>query len=158
MTNNAISLTGKVQIVLRFYGEPGRIHTNYDFVHCTSCWTSWDNELVMPARALETIINKELYYIGSKYPLCSVICTRKFMNRGWTINAGQYVKMVLQLNDLDLKNLHVFEEQLIGVDSTYFNHLIWTIEQMKKNDPDFTMESGYLIKLINDVFIIHNYH
>ena len=80
------------------------------------------------------------------------------MNRGWTINAGQYVKMVLQLNDLDLKNLHVFEEQLIGVDSTYFNHLIWTIEQMKKNDPDFTMESGYLIKLINDVFIIHNYH
>lgn len=152
MTNNAITLSNDIQIILRFYGEPYEIHKNYDFVHCTSYWTSWDNKLEMPARALEAIINKELYYIGSKYPLCSIIRTRKFINRGWTINAGQYVKMALQLNELNLKNLHVFEEQLIGVDSAYFGALIYNIEQMKKNDPDFNMESGYLIKLINDVF------
>lgn len=152
MTNNAITLNNEVQIVLRFFGEPDVIHKNYDFVHCTSYWTSWNNELIMPSRALEAIINKELYYIGSKYPLCSIIRTRKFINRGWNINAGQYVKMCLQLNELDLKNLHIFEEQLIGVDSAYFNRLIWSIEQMKKNDPDFTMDSRYLIKLINNVF------
>lgn len=152
MTNNAITLTDSIQIILRFYGEPSEIHKNYDFVHCTSYWTSWDNKLVMPARALEAIINKELYYIGSKYPLCSIIRTRKFINRGWTINAGQFVKMVLQLNEMDLKNLHVFEEQLVGVDSAYFSELIANISQMKKNDPEFSMDSGYLIKLINDVF------
>lgn len=152
MTNNAISLSDKIQIILRFYGEPNVIHKNYDFVHCTSYWTSWNNELVLPARALEAIINKELYYVGSRYPLCSIIRTRKFINRGWNINAGQYVKMVLQLNDLNLKNLHIFEEQLIGVDSAYFGQLISIIEKMKKNDPNFTMDSGYLINLINNVF------
>ena len=152
MTNNAITLSDGVQIVLRFYGEPADIHNNYDFVHCTSYWTGWDNDLVMPARALESIINKELYYIGSKYPLCSIIRTRKFINRGWNINAGQYVKMVLQLNDLNLKNLHVFEEQLIGVDSAYFGYLIFCIEKAKQNDENFVMDTGYLIDLINEVF------
>ncbi|MFA6619414.1 MAG: hypothetical protein WCT23_10150 [Candidatus Neomarinimicrobiota bacterium] len=152
MTNNAITLSSKIQVVMRFYGEPEDIHKNYDFVHCTCCYRSWDNELDMPARALEAIINKELYYVGSKYPLCSVIRTRKFINRGWVINAGQYVKMVLQLNDMDLTNLHVFEEQLIGVDSAYFGHLIWCIKQEKKNDPNFNPDSTYLIKLVNDVF------
>jgi len=152
MTNNAITLTDDIQVVLRFYGEPEEIHKNYDFVHCNSYWSSWNNNLVMPARALEAIINKELYYVGSKYPLCSIIRTRKYINRGWCINAGQYVKMILQLNELDLKNLHVFEEQLIGVDSAYFNDLIGRIEKMQKTDPDFKMESSYLIKLINNVF------
>lgn len=152
MTNNAISLTDKIQLVMRFYGEPEEIHKNYDFVHCTCCYRSWDNELDMPARALEAIINKELYYVGSKYPLCSIIRTRKFINRGWVINAGQYVKMALQLNDMDLTNLHVFEEQLIGVDSAYFNHLIWSVKQVQKNDPYFNPDSTYLINLVNDVF------
>lgn len=150
ITNNAITLKDDVQIILRFYGSPEEIHKNYDFVHCTSYWTSWDNELVMPARALEAIINKELYYVGSKYPLCSIIRSRKFLKRGWHIDAGQYVKMVLQLNALDLKNLHVFEEQLIGVDSAYFSAVINKVNELQEDR--VKVDERYLIKLINEVF------
>lgn len=150
ITNNAITLKNDVQIILRFYGNPEEIHKNYDFVHCTSYWTSWDNELVMPARALEAIINKELYYVGSKYPLCSIIRSRKFLKRGWHIDAGQYVKMVLQLNALDLKNLHVFEEQLIGVDSAYFGAVINKVAELQKSGT--SVDENYLIKLVNEVF------
>ena len=39
-TNNAITLSDKIQIVLRFYGEPEDLHKNYDYVHCTSYYTS----------------------------------------------------------------------------------------------------------------------
>ena len=152
MTNNAITLNNKIQLILRFYGEPEDIHENYDFIHCTSYWTSWNDNLVLPARALEAIINKELYYVGSKYPLCSIIRTRKFIKRGWTINAGQYVKMAVQLIELNLKNIHVFEEQLIGVDSAYFNEFLSLLEEKYHNDPDFDMAGSYLIDLINSVF------
>lgn len=152
MTNNAISLTDKIQIVLRFYGEPEEIHKNYDFVHCSSYYLMKEDKLELPSRALEAIINKELVYIGSKYPLCSLVRTRKFMKRGWTINAGQFVKMALQINDLDLKNFHIFEEQLVGVDSTYFTQLISILETIKKNDPTFEPDSQYLIKLVNQIF------
>ncbi len=72
ITSNAITLSDKIQIVTRFYGEVAEIHKNYDFVHCTCAWNSWDNEVFLPQKALECIINKELYYVGSKYPLCSI--------------------------------------------------------------------------------------
>lgn len=152
LTNNAISLSDKIQIVLRFYGSPEEIHKNYDFVHCSSYYTMHNDTLVLPSKALEAIINKELIYTGSKYPLCSLVRARKFMNRGWYINAGQFVKMALQISDLNLHNLHVFEEQLVGVDSAYFTDMIRKIEKMKENSPDFTPDTAYLIKLINEIF------
>jgi hypothetical protein len=121
LTSNAITLRGKIQLVIRFYGDAEEIHKNYDFVHCTNYWTSKDKKVVLNERALEAIINKELFYVGSKYPLCSIIRTRKFISRGWTINAGQYLKMAMQLNELDLKDIKVLQDQLVGVDSAYFN-------------------------------------
>ena len=48
LSTNAITLSDKIQIVIRFYGEPEEIHKNYDFVHCTCYWTSWDDKLELP--------------------------------------------------------------------------------------------------------------
>lgn len=152
MSSNAITLSDKIQIIIRFYGEPEEIHENYDFIHCTCYWTSWDNNLVLPSRALEAIINKELYYTGSKYPLCSIIRTRKFINRGYTINAGQYLKMALQLNQLNLLNVDVLEDQLMGVDSAYFMDAIKKIKEKQAGDPDFKLDDGYLFEIINKIF------
>jgi hypothetical protein len=36
LTSNAITLSGQIQLILRFYGEPDEIHDNYDFAHCTN--------------------------------------------------------------------------------------------------------------------------
>lgn len=149
---NAITLSDDIQLVLRFYGEPEEIHTNYDYVHCTCTYTMWDDKLDIPCDAWESIVNKNLHYIGSKYPLCSLIRARKFMSRGWQINAGQFVKIALQLSELDLKNLHVFEEQLIGVDSVYFRQVIDAVQKMKDKDSSYVSDTRYLIKLINEVF------
>jgi hypothetical protein len=152
LSTNAISLSDKIQIVTRFYGSPEEIHKNYDFIHCT-CWYSFlDNELELPAKALEAIINKELYYVGSRYPLCSIIRTRKFINRGWSINAGQYLKMCLQLNELNLKDLNVFKDQLVGVDSAYFNAAIEQIQEKQTKNPDFQVDNSYLFEVINRIF------
>lgn len=152
LSSNAITLSNKIQIVLRFFGEPTEVHKNYDFVHCTCYWQSWDHHLELPARALEAIINKELYYIGSKYPLCSIVRARKFIKRGWNINAGQYLKMVLQLNEMDLTNPGVFEEQLTGVDSFYFNQAIAYLRKRVEEDPEFRPTVPYLVEIINNIF------
>lgn len=151
-STNAISLSDKIQLVIRFYGPPEEIHKNYDFIHCTCCYSFFDNELTLPARALEAIINKELYYIGSKYPVCSVIRTRKFISRGWTINAGQYLKMALQISELDLKDFKTFKDQLAGVDSAYFNAAIAQMEKAKENNPNFNIDNAYLFEVINRIF------
>lgn len=152
ITSNAISLSGKIQLVIRFYGEHDKIHENYDFVHCTNYWTSWDRKVVLKQEALEAIINKELIYVGSKYPLCSIIRTRKFIKRGWNINAGQYLKMCMQLNDLDLKNVNVLEDQLVGVDSTFFSMLVSALEKKKEDDPNFEISNEYVAAIVDKIF------
>lgn len=152
ITSNAITLSDKIQIVIRFWGEVEEIHKNYDFAHCTCAWSSWNNELSLPTKALECIINKELYYIGSKYPLCSIIRTRKFIQRGYTINAGQYLNMAMQLNELDLKDVEVLQDQLVGVDSAYFNMVIKAVTEKKEKETNWELNNSYLFELINRIF------
>ena len=152
ITSNAISLSDSVQIIIRFYGDIGQIHTNFDYVHCTCAYDYSADVLDLPARALEAIINKELYYMGSKYPLCSIIRSRKFIKRGWNINAGQYVKMCLQLNQLDLMDMGVLSDQLIGVDSAYFSKIVDYVATKKTENPNFTVDNSYLFEIINKVF------
>lgn len=152
LSSNAITLSDKIQVVIRFYGEVEEIHKNYDFAHCTCSWTSWDNEVQLPTKALECIINKELYYIGSKYPLCSIIRTRKFIERGYHINAGQYVKMAFQLNELDLHNIEVLEEQLTGVDTGYFQMMIDALREQQERTGKNEVDNAYVIELINRMF------
>lgn len=160
LSSNAITLSTKVQLIIRFFGEPEAIHENYDFVHCTSYWTSWDHKLTLPAAALEAILTKELRYMGSKYPICSIIRTRKFLARGWTINAGQYVKMAWQVNGLDLNNLEVLKDQLVGVDSTYFYRLLDALGKnfSEREKADIggeavpSIDGNYLMNLIDKIF------
>jgi hypothetical protein len=152
LSSNAITLSTKVQLIIRFTGEPESIHENYDFVHCTNYWCSWDGQLTFRKEALEAILTKELRYVGSKYPICSVIRTRKFLARGWTINAGQYVKMCFQISLLDLTNIEVLKDQLVGVDSAYFNTLISELKKKQFEDSSFVLDQGYLISIIDRIF------
>lgn len=152
ITSNAITLSDKIQIVTRFYGEVEDIHKNYDFAHCTCAWSSWNNELFLPQKALECIINKELYYVGSLYPLCSIIRTRKYLERGYHINAGQYVKMAMQLNGLDLTDVRVLEDQLTGVDTTYFQMMIDELKKHQEETGSDKVDTTYAMELINKLF------
>lgn len=145
LTSNAISLSDKVQIVIRFFGDPAEIHENYDFVHCTNFWTSWERRVTVNAAALECILTKELRYMGSRYPICSLFRVRKFVERGWTITAGQMLKIVWQAAKLDLTSFAVLEEQLTGVDVAYFRQVV---DALKERDPA-RVDDAYLFSLID---------
>lgn len=149
VTSNAITLSDGVQVVLRFQGDPAVIHESFDFVHCVSHWTSWDKKLTLNPDAMECILAKELRYIGSKYPLCSVIRLRKFISRGWTVNAGQILKMLFQIAAMDLTNTEVLEDQLVGVDSAYFTQLI---DKLREQPDPAHVDGTYLATLIDRIF------
>lgn len=123
-----------------------------DFVHCMVNWTSWDNVLTLPENSLVAIINKELFYCGSKYPICSIMRARKFLSRGWGINAGQYLKMAFQISQIDLTNIATLRDQLVGVDSYYFNQAIDWIEKKQVEDKEFKIDNSYLFEIINKIF------
>ncbi len=152
LTDNAITLSNQIQLVIRFYGEADEIHKNYDFVHCTNYWKSDGGELTLRPEALESILAKELRYVGSLYPVCSFIRTRKFIIKGWHINAGQMLKICLQLSELDLTNLETLEDQLTGVDTAYFIQVIDYLKKRQLEDTNFHCSVPYLISVIDKIF------
>jgi hypothetical protein len=156
LSGNAITLSDKVQIIIRFFGEADKIHENFDYVHCTSYWLSADKKLYTTTKALQAILAKELVYVGSKYPIASILRMRKFIKRGWSINAGQVLKICFQISELDLKNVKVLEEQLVGVDVAYFNQLVSILEKAKeskaKENLELKIDAAYLTTIIDRLF------
>jgi hypothetical protein len=148
VSTNAIMLSGKIQLVLRFFGEPDEIHKNYDFTHCTNYYTRSDDHLELRKDALECLLTRELIYQGSKYPVCSIFRLRKFIKRGWTINAGQILKAIMQISELDLTNIEVLQDQLTGVDCAYFMEVLG---KLKEKDPK-KVNVTYLVEIIDRMF------
>lgn len=153
LTENAITLSDDIQLVIRFFGDADKIHENYDFAHATSYFhnNSGKMELVLRPEAMEALLTKELTYIGSKYPLTSIIRTKKFLGRGFTISAGTYLKILWQVAELDLKDPIVLQEQLIGVDIAYFSLLL---EALSNIAPE-KMTYNYVSEIIDRVFNEH---
>ena len=145
ITCNAISLHGDVQIIIRFVGAPEEIHKNYDFVHCTN-WFTDKGGLVLNQAALESTMSRELVYVGSLYPICTMFRIKKFIERGWTITAGQMLKIAWDISNLDLSDIDVLREQLVGVDAAYFHQVITLL----KNRED--IDRTYLWEVVSRVF------
>jgi hypothetical protein len=152
MSPNAITLTNKVQLVIRFYGSAEEIHKNYDYFHCMNVYDYASGELSLLPRAMESILSKTLVYTGSLYPICSLFRMRKFLDRGWRISAGEIVKMAFQISELNLKDVNVLKEQLTGVDQAYMRHLIYEVESFKKDNPDKDIDSLYIVGLVDKIF------
>lgn len=144
---NAISISNKIQIVLRFHGNNEEIHKTFDFIHATNYFT-FKEGLVTNKEALESILCKQLKYQGSLYPLTSIIRMKKFIKRGWNINAGEILKIMFQISELDLKDFNILEEQLIGIDVAYFSMLIGILRTIDKEK----ITSPYLNTIIDKVF------
>jgi len=148
LSQNAITLSRKVQLVIRFFGSPDQIHDNYDFVHAKCYWMHRERKLVLQPEALESMLCRNLHYSGSLYPIASIFRMKKFITRGWRITAGEQLKIMWQISELDMKDINVIREQLTGVDMAYLHSLIHALE----NVPPERINSRYVIEIINRIF------
>lgn len=151
ISSNAITLLNDIQIILRFCGDPAAIHEFYDFVHCTNYFTEEEGVILNPL-ALEAILTRELRYVGSKFPLCSMFRLKKFIMRGWTVSAGDMLKIGWDINDLDLSQPEVLREQLIGMDAAYFHQVLVMLKEKGFGTANFELDRTYLFECINRVF------
>lgn len=148
LSQNAITLSDKMQLVIRFYGEPSRIHNNYDYVHAMCSYDYKRDEMTLPPKALEALLSRSLVYEGSLYPIASIFRAKKFLERGWRVNAGQLLKIMWQISEIDLTNFEVLREQLTGVDQAYLHQLIKALEGVDEDK----ITSAYVVKIIDRIF------
>ena len=150
-TDNAISLSNQIQIIIRFHGTIDEIHKNFDFVHCMTAYDYLNNNLYIADGCLESLLSKALIYKGSLYPISSIFRIRKFLNRGWRITAGQILKILWQVSEINLNNLEVLREQLLGVDAAYMYELVDALKRIEDSNRTI-VDSTYLAKLIDRIF------
>ncbi len=64
------------------------------------------------------------------------------------MNAGQILKMMMQVSELDLTDHAVLQDQLTGVDAAYFVQLV---SKIREKDPT-KVDSAYLVEIIDRMF------
>lgn len=148
-TNNAVTLSGGIQVVIRFFGEPAEIHTNYDFAHCMAHYSYRDNELVVPPETMECLLSRTLVYKGSLYPICTVLRLRKFLARGWRIHAGEILKICANVAQVDYTDVDQMYDQLLGVDMAYMLDFISALRTAQKTGQK--IDGVYLMAMLDEI-------
>ena len=112
-SQNAITLTGGIQIILRFCGDIANVHKTFDFAHTKNYFT-YDEGLVLDKAGLESLLTRELVYSGSGFPIAALFRVHKFMRRKWKIKPAELMKIVYDIAQLDVTDPNVIKEQLGG--------------------------------------------
>jgi len=147
-TSNAISLSNDIQIITRFCGSSEEVHKNFDFIHATNTFSLTEGLKLRP-EAVECILMKELRYNGSLYPVAALFRLRKFIQRGWKVNAGQMFKIAYDIAQLDLNDIMILRDQLIGVDVAYFHEVL---EKLQHSETSEQIDRTYLFSVLNNIF------
>lgn len=101
ITENAINLTDKIQIITKYYGFSDDITDKFDFQHIKSFWRYNEgkeaSELILCDDFYKLIHEKELVYTGSEYPLSSFFRTKKYIKKGWNISNATMLHIALDI-------------------------------------------------------------
>lgn len=120
ITSNSITLTDDIQIVTRVCGNPIEIHKTFDFIHCVNYYTP-ETGLVLNKFAIESILTKELKYMGTPYPICSLFRMKKFIDRGWTISHTEMLKIITDIMKTPLNKKSLEFQLQTGLNSSWNN-------------------------------------
>lgn len=96
LTDNAINLNGKIQLITKWAGSHKDVVEQFDFEHLKGVYNILENKLYVPSGVYPLLLNKELVYTGSMFPVSSILRLRKFLKRGWTISTKDLIRMVLE--------------------------------------------------------------
>lgn len=131
-TKNSLTFKGShcnYQIITKYAGETTSVLDNFDFIHTMIAYNHssnkfiygnlYDNEIIM-----SSILQKQLVYHHSEYPVSSLFRLKKYVQRGYDINVTSLVKLCFDIGLIDLTNPVVLQEQLTGLDMLILSNII----------------------------------
>lgn len=86
ITDNAINLSDKIQVITKFTGTPYKVVENFDWKHIKSYYDCNTEKLFLTSDVYQLVCEKELVYTGSNYPLSSLMRLKKYIKKGWNVS------------------------------------------------------------------------
>lgn len=152
LSENAISFSNGIQVIFRFVGEPEDVVLkNFDFAHCTGYMRhKCDKGLVLPNEMIRANVAKKLIVRGTKYPIDSLQRMKKYISRGYAMEVTELFKLVFAINDLNLRELSILRDQLIGIDASYLKEFIEVLDERIKNGE--TTSNHTIVDAIGEIY------
>ena len=97
ITDNAINLSDKIQLIIKFVGEPKEVTDKFDFKHIKSYYDCNTQKLHLTNDVYQLVCEKELVYTGSEYPLSSLFRLKKYIKKGWNVSTTTMLHIALDI-------------------------------------------------------------
>lgn len=97
ITENAINLSDKIQIIIKFVGDPKVVTNKFDWQHIKSWYSCKEEKLHLTSDVYQLVVEKELIYTGSDYPLSSLMRLKKYIKKGWNVSNTTILHIALDI-------------------------------------------------------------
>ena len=97
ITENSTNLSDKIQLITKFIGDPMFITQQFDWQHIKSWYSCKEEKLYLTNDVYRLIVEKELIYTGSAYPLSSFLRLKKYLKKGWNVSTATMVHIALDI-------------------------------------------------------------
>ena len=97
ITENAINLSDKIQLIIKFVGTPEEVTEKFDWQHIKSYYLCKQEKLFLKHDIYRLICEKELIYTGSDYPLSSLMRLKKYIKKGWNVSNTTILHITLDI-------------------------------------------------------------
>lgn len=132
----------RIQLITneKFTGGPHDIFEWFDFTITHGAFRFDTQEFVLGDRFLQDLAKRRLIYSGnSKYPICAMYRTKKYVERGFELPGATIMHIALCIIQLKIDNYAELEEQLMGIDTTYLQRLL------EAKNPDAPVNYGEFV-------------
>lgn len=96
ITENAINLSDKIQLIIKFTGHPTIVIEKFDWQHIKSYFI-YPDIITFTNDVYKLIVEKELIYTGSDYPLSSMMRLKKYIKKGWNVSNTTILHIALEI-------------------------------------------------------------
>lgn len=123
------------QLITRFAGSPKEIFDWFDFTITHAAYNFADQQFHFGDRFFQDLAKRVLVYSGhSRYPICAMYRTKKYMDRGYNLPGSTIMHIALAIVQLEIKNYKELKEQLMGIDTSYLEKFLSTVDPQNPVD------------------------
>ena len=155
ITTRRITQTYKVQLIKFNFGEPDEIIKNFDFTICQAAYDFEMETFHFNGHFFKHLAQKKLVYNPNCLkPFSSLVRTKKFEQRGYTISKLELLKVAISISQVKLETYGDLIDAAVGVSTTSHGKFIKKIKNEKLEE--VLIKPQHVYELI-DQFELENY-
>lgn len=141
-----------IQIIKKYFGTPEEVISKFDFTCVMGAYVTDKRDFVLGDFFLVDNAGRRLVYTGkSEYPICSLIRTRKYVAKGYSLSAIAVVTMALAVHNLKFETYADLKDQLMGIDTTIFKEVTNGLDDNKKFEAaEFLQKLDFYFNTLED--------